>query len=257
MKKSTKGLIILLIIVVAAVAFIAGASIFNPDYGADIQTFTSLPGSKVIALSLVTLNEQATTSPHVSVEFPQFPGLPSELNKAMSSTTREHLADFRVAMTENDAARRATGGDDDAISPDSYSFIADWEPDQVNSRYISLVLRFSSYAGGANENDQLETFNYDVVHRHFITLADIFPGVPNLMQKISDVARSQLSDSLTTASPGYIPGDMLVQGTAPAALNFSRFTFTDYLVTIYFPKYAVAPGAFGEQKVVIPRNAFK
>ena len=36
--------------------------------------------------------------------------------------------------------------------------------------------------------------------------------------------------------------------------NFSNFTFTDNSITVYFPKYAVAPGSFGEQEISIPRT---
>jgi hypothetical protein len=47
------------------------------------------------------------------------------------------------------------------------------------------------------------------------------------------------------------------EGTAPTAENYQNFTFTENILTIYFPKYSVAAGAFGELHVDIPRSEIK
>ena len=188
--------------------------------------------------------------------------MPEELNTAIASSVSSRLEDFYKVVALNSAARDATannppGKPGASIPPNAYSFIATWQEAQINNRYVSFIIRFDSYAGGANENQEVETFNYDVSAKKLMSLPDLFPAAPNYLDQLSKLSRQQLSDSLRTASPGYDPVAMLDAGTEPTADNFHNFTFTDYAVTLYFPKYAVAPGAFGEQRVTISMNSVK
>jgi hypothetical protein len=122
---------------------------------------------------------------------------------------------------------------------------------------VSFIIRFDSYTGGANGNQGLQTFNYDVAGKKDMAIADAFPNVSGLFGKLSAIARSQLAAKLKEAGGPDAPLDELAPGTAPVAENFKNFTFTDNAITIYFPKYSVAAGAFGEQKVVITRSEVK
>ncbi len=212
-----------------------------------------------VPMTLVTIHEDASTSPSVSVEYPQFPSLPADLNTAIASSTLSRLAQFRQEAADNAAARAATTPADSNASADipmsDYSFIASWQEAQVNDRYVSFIERYDLYSGGANENQEVQTFNYDVTGKQMMTLADLFPNVPDYLNKISDATRQQLTASMEQASNGNVPTDMLDAGTLPTADNFANFTFTDDLVNLYFPKYAVAPGAFGEQHATIVRSS--
>lgn len=216
--------------------------------------------SKVIPVSIVTLYENASTSPSISVEYPQFPSLSAGFNADIASATMSRLADFRQQVTDNSAARDATAnnmpGEPGASIPMSaYSFNTSWQLTQINERYVSFIIRYDSFVGGANENEELVTFNYDVDAHKVVTLGDLFPKRSDYLSAIADIARSQLTESLNNTSNGNAPADMIAAGTQPIADNFANFTFTDYIVTFYFPKYAVAPGSFGEQHVDIPRSA--
>jgi hypothetical protein len=216
--------------------------------------------SKVIPVSIVTLYENASTSPSVSIEYPQFPSLPASFNEVIASSTNSRLANFRQEVKDNSAARDATAnnmpGEPGAALPmSSYSFIASWQLTQINGRYVSFIIRYDSFVGGANEDQELVTFNYDVLAHKIINLGDLFPKRTDYIKAIADIARSQLTESLNNTSNGNAPAAMISAGTEPTADNFADFTFTDYIVTIYFPKYAVAPGSFGEQHVDIPRSA--
>lgn len=224
----------------------------------DAPPVVNIPaGASATPMTIVSVVEKASTSPRVTVEYPQFPKLPAALNGAIASATMRRLAEFRKRAAETRKARAATG-DSAAVIPDSaYSFIASWQPSQVNSHYVSFIERYSSYAGGANGNEQLQTFNYDITRRRFVSLADLFPDAPDYLAAIASMARSQLASSMNFASAGHVPLTMLDAGTAPDLPNFKNFTFTNDLVTIYFPKYAVAPGSFGEQHVTIIRSSVK
>lgn len=205
-----------------------------------------------IPMTIETIKEQASSSPTVSVEYPQFPSLPASFNDAVKSSVLARLAQFRSTAAENYAARKATATPGDTISPSDLSFIAQWEPAQVNSKYVSFIIRFDAYTGGANADQQLETFDYDVAAGRMISIGDLFATSTDYLSTLSSMARQQIVAHIKETGGPDAPTDMVAAGTAPIPDNFKDFTFTDYLLTIYFPKYAVAPGSFGEQKVVVP-----
>ncbi len=234
---NTKEYRIFVIILVVIVAIVIGYSMTQHSTTVTSPTVTNAPtGSAVSSLSIVSIYDDASTSPQLNIEYPQFSSLPPSANEAIASATMSRLDDFK------------------ATAINSYSFMATWEPAQVNTRYVSFIERYDSYSGGANENQEVQTFNYNVASGTPITLQELFPDVADPLKPISILVREQLRESLSAASPGYSPGQMLSEGTAPIAENFANFTFTDDTITFYFPKYAVAPGAFGEQHVTIPRS---
>lgn len=208
-------------------------------------------------ISIISLREAATTSPAVAVEYPQYPSLSTGFNERIASSARSRLADFRQESADNDAARRATSGSGAAIPENAYSFTASWQTAQANARYVSFIERYDSYSGGANERQEMETFAYDVANRKELALADLFPDSPDWLRQVSELSRRQLRSVLEDASNGNYSRSMLDEGTAPNTDNFRYFTFTDDAITVYFPKYAVAPGSFGEQKAVILRSAIR
>jgi len=245
-------------IIVTVVAFFVGYSI-APNIarapGSTNAPKTAPGGSSVIPISIISLRESASTSPSVSIEYPQFPSLPTDFNDAIASSVTGRLADFRKESADNEAARHATAAPGADIPPGAYSFIATWQLTQINDRYVSFIVRYDMYTGGANENQELQTFNYDMAAHKVMSLGDLFPKRADYLKALADIARSQLNESLYGSSNGNAPADMITAGTEPTADNFANFTFTDYIVTIYFPKYAVAPGSFGEQHVDVPRSA--
>jgi len=247
----TIGLAIVFILILFVI-FIARPRFANaPDH-----ITNQLSETVVIPLSIVSIKENSSSSPTISIEYPQFTSLDT-LNKAISSVVMDRLAEFKKDASENKVARLATSDPKANIPDDAYSFITDWQQTQINNHYISLVIRFDSYTGGANEIQELQTFNYDLYTHKIMTLSDLFPNKTNYLDTISTLSRTQLIDSLKAASNGDIQIDMLNSGTEPLIVNFQNFTFNDYSITFYFPKYAVAPGSFGEQHVSIPKSAIK
>ncbi len=213
--------------------------------------FVSLP------VNIISTHDTSSKLWTLSIEYPQFAFAPASFNKEISSAVDAHLADFKKNAQDNWALRQATtptGTPVEQFPSSPFDFIVTWEPAQINAHYISFILRFSSYQGGASGVDELQTFNYDLVAKKDLTFADLFAGTPDYLQKVSQVSRQQLTSNLETASQGHVQTDMLDSGTAPTANNFKNFTFTDYSITIYFPRYQVAPGAFGEQSVILSRT---
>jgi len=250
-------ILVVILIVIAAIVIGYGLTKHSTTVTTTPAVTTSPTGSTVSTLSVVSIHENASDTPQVSIEYPQFTSLPPSADEAIASSTMSRLADFRETVKENMAARFATGGTHDEIASSSYSFNATWQQAQISDRYISFIIRYDSYSGGANENQEVQTFNYDVASGTPITLEDLFPNVQKPLQKISSIVRQQLRSSLASASQGNVSDQMLDEGTAPLDENFANFTFTDNAITFYFPKYAVAPGSFGEQKAVILRSDIK
>lgn len=194
-----------------------------------------------IAVMTEAVQEEASSSPSVSAEYPQFPSLSLELNQTIRSVVLNRLQEFRKEAAESKI-----------IPGKDFSFLARFEAVQANSSYVSLIIRFDSYTGGANENQDLQTFNYDVVDKKTLSLGDLFASGTDYLTAISSEARKQLMNKLTAAAGDASPSEMLINGTTPREENFKNFTFTDAAIQIYFPKYSVAAGALGEQQVNIP-----
>ena len=250
------SLAIIVAIVVAIITYLLTSAALRPRPSLNLSTAA---GAAVIPLDVVSIHENSSSSPTINVEYPQFPSLTADFNAEISSTTLNKLSAFRQAVIENDAARKATdrGYQPAPIPPAAYSFIASWQSAQINNRFVSLVERYGSYTGGANGSQEISTFNYDAVKNRTIALPDLFASTTNYLSKISAAARDQLESSLAVTSAGHTPTAMIEAGTAPDLKNFQSFTFTDSSITFYFPKYAVAPGYFGEQQVTIAWNALK
>lgn len=247
------ALIIIMAIVGYVLFFVNGAqTTLAPGHngGAASQTVQ-------VPITIQTIKEQASTSPQVSVEYPQFPTLSAAFNTSIEKSVTDRLAQFRTEAAENYKARKTTAPVDEHVSPSDFTFIATWEPAQINARNVSFIIRFDSYIGGANENQELQTFDYSVDKKMAIGLTDLFPNSPDVLQQLSSISSSQLAAHMQEAAGKDVPLDMMKEGTAPKAENFQDFTFTEKALTIYFPKYAVAPGAFGEQKVAIPLSDIK
>ena len=92
-------------IIVAIIAFFVGYSV-GPKVA---RAPANAPNNSiVIPVSIVSLYENASTSPSVSIEYPQFPSLPASFNTDIASATMSRLAEFRQEVSDNSAARDAT-----------------------------------------------------------------------------------------------------------------------------------------------------
>lgn len=208
-------------------------------------------------MSVVSIHDTSSKMFDISIEYPQFPSLASQFNQDITDAVMTRLASFKKDGEGAWTARQATrpSGTMAQEFPDRpFDFIATWEPAQTNERYVSFIIHFYYFAGGAHGAEELQTFNYDCAKKTDVRLSDLFSGTPDYLQKISQTARQQLLATLETASAGHVQTDMLDQGTAPTVDNFKNFTFAGTTVTIYFPKYQVAPGVFGEQQVTVARD---
>lgn len=264
--KSRYVIVVIIIVIIVLIAFFAGyvaapKSALAPTASetvAKAPVKASPAALRVPEAETVTFRENASTSPSVSVEYPKFPSLPAQFNSAIKAAVDSRLKDFREQVGDNEEARQDTKSPGSSDIPMStYTFLAKWQKAAISEKYVSFVVRFDSYVGGASTNEDIVTFNYDIAAQKELSLGDLFPNTPDYLKKISALARTRLVESLKAAGNGDVPTESINAGTEPDPDNFKNFTFTDSDLTLYFPKYSVAPGALGEQRAVIPRSAVK
>ena len=120
--------------------------------------------------------------------------------------------------------------------------------------YISTVWNIFDYTGGAHSNADIQTRTYDLKHGKSIELYDLFSDLDKALTLLETLSSSALRKKM---GEDMIVPEMLRDGTAPTAENFSRFAITDTGYVFYFPPYQVAPWAAGMQTVDIPFESIK
>lgn len=216
-----------------------------------LGTWGLLFKSNQVSVTTVPVSEK-TDLYSIEGEYPQFPTAPAELNKEISDYVSGQIADFKKTAQENWQARQDTlPPAERQAAPDSpFDFVLNWSHGQINQQSVSIVLHIGAYEGGANASEDVKTFTYDLQKKRDLTLRDFF-SQPDYLNRLSATARAQLTDHLREAEQAEPDADMINSGTTPSEDNFSNFTVDGDYMTIYFPKYQVAPGAAGEQTITI------
>jgi hypothetical protein len=242
---------------VAIVAFVLGF-IIAPEKGQTPNVISNNDTdikSDILSINPKEIRDVSGKLYRIMAEYPQFSLVGDEFNGAIAKEVGDRVKEFKNAVEENWKARQDTtpkGEVKEEFPVEPFYFSAVWESKQMNERYISFVLHFDSFEGGANGRQELRTFNYDLKNKKQMTLADLFSGVPDYLKKIASFSKQYLVGSL-----GESGLDMIETGTKSTSENFKNFVFSDDIVLVYFEKYQVAPGAAGEQKIFIPRGAIK
>lgn len=243
------------IVIAFIVVFAVGLFVGTRQAVAPAATSTTSGTTTTIPMSIISVNEHDQMF-NISVEYPQFSDNMKSLNDAIAQFAQNRIAEFKANSQDAWKARQDTApqGQPAQQYPDQpFDLEITWSPAQISDKYISLVTHADSYEGGAHGRHDVATFNYDIAKRTMMTLADLFPDTPSSLNAVASSSKQQLVSSLTQMMGGAPPMDMINAGTKPTVDNYKNFTFTDYLITIYFPVYQVAPGAAGEQTVQISR----
>jgi len=215
--------------------------------------------TKVMNLSLYSV-EESTKLFNISAEYPQIDKVSPEFNDKIKSLVDTRIVDFKKASEDNWRARKETSAPDENLGeyPEKpfYSIIS-WEPIQLNDKYISFVLHLEFFEGGANANQIVFAFNYDLSNNKEMALSDLLGNYPDYLKTISDYSIKELESSIATEGNVDVLKEMISNGAGPKEDNFRNFTFTDKAINLHFSKYDVLPGYFGEQEVSIPRSIFK
>jgi hypothetical protein len=211
----------------------------------------------------------------VDIEYPEFINIDNKENRKIYDFYMDFIAEHNTTSQANLKARfdtdpANTGKDFSKQNiPDEEKFgaYAKYTVFQENDNFISVLLSYGAFQGGAHGFEDLKTINYDVKNKKMLTLRDILAvkGIPEsdiytflseesrkqLLKKFApDVAYAQSIDDLVYDHDQYeFIIETIYDGTQPVPENFTIYTFTPDELTIYFGQYQVASYADGEQQV--------
>jgi len=203
------------------------------------------------------------STPYLTIDasYPQFEQASIEFNGSIENTIKNAISAHSENSEENWKARVATSDSANPIpdkpqsESEKFSFYAKWEAAQISQNFISIIIRYGGFDGGAHGYETISTFNYDVGSQKEIKLADLFQNNSNYLSGISSFVREDIKKQFEEKNAGsVVPTDMIDEGTKPEEKNFKNFTFTDDSVIFYFGQYQVLPYVYGEQTVVMPRS---
>jgi hypothetical protein len=191
----------------------------------------------------------------IEIVYPSIPGR-DDFNAKAKAIVDSQLNEFKKTSLENDSLRQKTMTVEeyDKFNPTYYISIT-YDKGVVNNTAVSVVFRVENYTGGAHGNRAFFALNYNMIEKKEISLADIFPGQTNYLQKISDFCIQDLIKQIKGLAGGIRVDEVWIRdGASPKVENFSKFLFDEKTVTFYFPPYQIAPYALGDYKVVMQRD---
>ncbi len=201
------------------------------------------------------------------VKYPYFKKAGDDFNKRIEDLLKEQIDNDSVVGRENWEARIKTeeGLKTAPSAWEKFYFSSDFEIIQSNSSYVSFILKYGGYIGGAHGYQNIASFNYDVKNQKVVSLDDIFKDNHDFLNYLSKESRNILSnefalinedeigDSSKEAIEEYIKNinSIIEKGTEPTVDNFSVFTFYQNKIKIYFKQYQVVPYAMGMPEIEI------
>jgi len=266
--------IILLVIVLIAVGFIFGSSPSKDGTGVGKNSVVQ-KGDLIVdgSYESKTLTED---DPYVTfdIKYPYFTNADVSFNSQIEDLIKTKMEDHRKASQDYWQARYDTQEKGDnfpkipAKEEDKLSFFSDFTIVQSNPFYISFVLKYGGFSGGAHGYEINKSFAYDVQNQKAIELKDLFPNDTEYLTYLSNASRKYLDAQFATVSEedkknsdpeaiaSYIKGmtSAIEDGTKPINDNFSVFTFTPDKIKIYFAQYQVGPYSIGMPEVEINRE---
>jgi hypothetical protein len=209
------------------------------------------------------------------VKYPYFKNADTDFNLNIETLIKNQMADHVQTSVENWQARFDTQLEGENIpktpikDDDKFTFYSTFDVIQSNSSYVSFILRYGGFSGGAHGYENNVSFNYDVKNHKLLGLKDLFLNDSQYLNMISKTSRVYLKKQFATVSEEdkngfegeeaikeYVKNmeDMIDSGTDPKEENFSVFTFTPDKIKIYFAQYQVGPYAMGMPEIEIDRR---
>ena len=205
------------------------------------------------------------------VKYPYFKNANIDFNLSIENFLKEQIESDKMIAKENWQARYDLQTREDKIpevpqEEDKFYFYSDYTIVQSNSSFVSFVLSFGAFTGGAHGYEVKKSYNYDLENNRYLTLADIYKGDESYLDKLSQTSREILKKEYATVSDedransdplaieDYLENinSSIDNGTEPLEDNFKTFTFTPNGIKIYFAQYQVGPYVMGMPEIEIP-----
>ena len=208
------------------------------------------------------------------VKYPSFKNAPADFNLEIENLVKTQVEDFKKNSADNWQARYDTQSKGDNISKvpasdsEKFSFSSSFDVVQSNDFFISFILRYGGFNGGAHGFQNIVSYNYDLKNKKNIELVDLFSNKKDYLNYLSTESRIYLKNKFAVVSvedkqnsdgnafKEYVDNmtSMIDGGTEPKLENFNTFTFTVNKVKIYFADYQVGPRAIGMPEFQLKRS---
>lgn len=216
------------------------------------------------------LNEK---DPYVKfdIKYPYFKQADNSFNESILILIKEQIKNSKETSKENWKARYETQMEGENIGEypknddEKFYLYSDFNITQSNPYFISFILTYGAFTGGAHGYEAKIAFNYDVVNKKVLTLKDVFSPSFNYLEYLSKESRGYLYKEYAEIKDGeegdenmddYFDGikEMIDMGTEEKEDNFETFTFTKDKIKIYFSQYQVGPYAMGMPEIEVYRK---
>ncbi len=205
------------------------------------------------------------------IKYPYFKQIDNSFNESILNLIKEQIRNSKESGKENWIARYETQMEGENIGEypknddEKFYLYSDFSIIQSNPYFISFILTYGAYTGGAHGYEAKVAFNYDVVNKKILTLKDVFSPSFNYLEYLSKESRDYLYKEYAEVKDGeegdenmndYFDGikEMIDVGTEEKEENFETFTFTKEKIKIYFSQYQVGPYAIGMPEVEVYRK---
>jgi len=254
--KRTFSIVVFIVMIGLAVILLVKNN-FQTTHVAKQEQNTENNSSQAVTYADISITESNDYATVMGV-YPRFENAGDAFNNTISTfvqgITRDHLG----IAEENWNTRIDTDSTQTVPSDaDKFPLEMSYEVIQANTDFVSVLVRYGGYQGGAHGYENTVSFNYDIKNKKMMTLADLFPNDATYLETISSFSESNLI-AMFKAKEGTERLDdffveMIETGTMAKVDNYKVFTFTDDVITLYFGEYQVAPYVYGPQKVVFSR----
>jgi hypothetical protein len=276
MEKKNKQILIIFIIVLLVILVF---TVINHKTRVEPKTEKDVTAKVVEGLIVPSTYETKTLNPDdtyvkFDVKYPSFKKADSVFNLNIENLIKNQIQDDIKTSMENWQARYDTQSPGENIpkvpktDADKFSFFSNFTIVQSNSSYISFVLNYGGFNGGAHGYENIVSFNYDVKNQKNIALDELFPNDLQYLTYLSTTSRDYLTKQYATVSEEdkknsdpvalkeYVNNivGMINSGTEPDIENFSIFTFIPDKIKIYFAQYQVGPYVIGMPEVEVGRK---
>jgi hypothetical protein len=241
------GIAVLIIVAVVVIISVekGKAPVVNPGVSTPKELISVDPNMVSVAEDSYLLG--------IGGSYPQFPQADAVFNAKIAKIFTDEIVQFKQTVNENYKARLETEGDvfqKQFEQSGMYFYEIKSDIIQSNDQYISAVLHFGGYSGGAHPYENVITFNYDVKNKKELKVSD-FLSLQSASEKSRLLLRAKFEKD---GNYDENINRMMEEGTDPKNQdNFQSFTFTPDMITLYFGQYQVAPYVYGEQKIEIER----
>jgi len=187
-----------------------------------------------------TTSENDTTRIYV-----QIPKIMNTTNTGFENDFNSHIQQI-VSGIIQDVKTSAQEAFKDGILRTKYEVHISTELKYTSKDFVSLVIYYYTYTGGAHGNTIVSTYNVDLKRGKVLSLDDIFDNACNY----KDIIRKEIVNQINLQKDNYF--EDAVEYVQKDTLSQRPFTITKDALQIYYQDYEIAPHSTGMPIFEIP-----